>query len=1113
MVILMILIIGTATGYDLQCPAQSEWRLRANVSCYSEDKYVCLFHLLENKYEENCLGSDQSSIGSMLVFQPLFNLAECNIGRYQPIVFTTHGNIECLLIKSKCTGEGQVVYNNGSNSTDITCRCDYKKGYAFVSRPKNTCFCIPSEEDCSCLSVTCPQLSPDYQCITEGEILMNKACREIHSDISYNTHNSTVQCIVINRKSYSNAPHVAYIIITSIAVCIVLALLTAQVFVSPQILSQETVKCNGRNIGVKCRVSSYLPLTSVIWCKEPGEHTCTDTKSYNVFRCNGIRTLTYENPDYEPAAYKCIASNMIGTVESDPVQLYDNKRQKFIHELMLKGECGKLHFARLVFIGKNGVGKTSLMRRLLWQHKEDVTFTQSTDGIEVEKCNINIKDGKWSHCDKISHDLTRLIHQVYREKVLTVEKAVGNNDIRPEHFGSNTDEINRVLDDKKFSHSSDKSDNIKTDVTGSESFERDDTLSIDISRTKATTLVSENIKHNAEAVQTDINQIQPDNIKFQNVNDNTIHSYDRESDSVNDKIINQLTSTIMKSHFQQQESEQDDMMASCWLWDFAGQKDFYATHQVFLSNCAIYLLVTDSLEFTTADSIGIDIEDSAKCVSFWFDVIHCYWSTTKKDRLDPPIIVVCTNEDKFKEPSRRKNRQDTFHENLGKVLKGQEKKKHLRNIYFVSNTEDDDNVFEEIRNDISRHAMDMKDWGIDCPLKWLLFQQVLGKLSESGVPISTTMELSKIAKHDDIGITNNYEFKQCLQYCHDNGTVIYFEEESLQDHVILDPKWLVDAFRCLVTDKIANIIKVSDDWQNLTETGELTDKLISDLFKKEPNLKFFENKTHLIEVMKRFDIIVDLKNSNALYMPCMMKSCSFEKFRTQIFVGSQARHRTSWFCLDFEFLPPAFFNHILVWYIKRYSVSVILEQGLRNERKALYRQIGVFDLDSSGCEQLVVCEGRNIIALQVWNLRVSKQTYGDIRTDLIEFIVTLRDRYRLKLVFTITFKCKDGDFNSNLRKLSSLLPREYLCKEHETTHLSDDLVKPWGLSAELQLLRDTEYYRKNKGNTVKFTKLNRTFTPPFTLCSYCTILTESKTVIVKQVPRVQCKICTRYKMT
>lgn len=62
---------------------------------------------------------------------------------------------------------------------------------------------------------------------------------------------------------------------------------------------------------------------------------------------------------------------------------------------MLKDECGKLHFAKLVFIGKNGVGKTSLMRRLLGQNKEDFNSTQST----VEKCNINIKDGTWSQCD------------------------------------------------------------------------------------------------------------------------------------------------------------------------------------------------------------------------------------------------------------------------------------------------------------------------------------------------------------------------------------------------------------------------------------------------------------------------------------------------------------------------------------------------------------------------------------------------------------------------------------------------------------------------------------------------------------------------------------------
>ncbi|CAG2225386.1 unnamed protein product [Mytilus edulis] len=129
MALLLILIIETAIAYVFKCPAQAEWRFRANVSCLSEDKYVCLLNLLEQKYQDNCLGSERSSIGSNLVFQPLFNLAECKAGRYQPIVFTTHGNSGCIFLKSNCDGDGQIVYNNGTSNNDIACRCDYTKGY------------------------------------------------------------------------------------------------------------------------------------------------------------------------------------------------------------------------------------------------------------------------------------------------------------------------------------------------------------------------------------------------------------------------------------------------------------------------------------------------------------------------------------------------------------------------------------------------------------------------------------------------------------------------------------------------------------------------------------------------------------------------------------------------------------------------------------------------------------------------------------------------------------------------------------------------------------------------------------------------------------------------
>ena len=43
-----------------------------------------------------------------------------------------------------------------------------------------------------------------------------------------------------------------------------------------------------------------------------------------------------------------------------------------------------------------------------------------------------------------------------------------------------------------------------------------------------------------------------------------------------------------------------ELFVDCSIWDFAGQKEFYATHQAFLTNSAIYLLTVDlSKAFTS----------------------------------------------------------------------------------------------------------------------------------------------------------------------------------------------------------------------------------------------------------------------------------------------------------------------------------------------------------------------------------------------------------------------------------------------------------------------------------------------------------------------------------
>ena len=46
-----------------------------------------------------------------------------------------------------------------------------------------------------------------------------------------------------------------------------------------------------------------------------------------------------------------------------------------------------------------------------------------------------------------------------------------------------------------------------------------------------------------------------------------------------------------------EETTETEDYAYCDFWDFAGQRDFYATHQTFLTVNAIYLITTDLSNF------------------------------------------------------------------------------------------------------------------------------------------------------------------------------------------------------------------------------------------------------------------------------------------------------------------------------------------------------------------------------------------------------------------------------------------------------------------------------------------------------------------------------------
>ncbi|XP_063414462.1 uncharacterized protein LOC134696543 [Mytilus trossulus] len=224
------------SGFSFHCPVQSHWKHIAEKRCGSVDSYFCLFNRNEHYFTEFCRKtSDFEAPGQQLIVAGSSNGtlqgADCNSEFYQPFKFLPSGNSRCVYEKSYCSGEGQVVYSNGTLENDRSCRCDYTRGYDFVNKRKRRCYCVPSEEDCSCHLKICPPnyiLSPDYECLNENEWKPSFHCESLfpvvltkNPEIPLWTDNSSLKAHVIaNGKSAGAAVLVVFMLILSLPIIV-----------------------------------------------------------------------------------------------------------------------------------------------------------------------------------------------------------------------------------------------------------------------------------------------------------------------------------------------------------------------------------------------------------------------------------------------------------------------------------------------------------------------------------------------------------------------------------------------------------------------------------------------------------------------------------------------------------------------------------------------------------------------------------------------------------------------------------------------------------------------------------------------------------------------------
>ncbi|XP_063409161.1 uncharacterized protein LOC134692632 [Mytilus trossulus] len=373
----------------------------------------------------------------------------------------------------------------------------------------------------------------------------------------------------------------------------------------------------------------------------------------------------------------------------------------------------KRYFVRTMIVGKESVGKTCLLRRLL---KEDIADVTSTDGVDiaVRRCKINIKNGKWIIGKEIDDD-----------KLSRIMRALNPN-------AADKDTQNMQVDETKKTNSS-QSDKMFTD--------KKETTTVAKVRMDKSTDINESslmVKHEDLASEANVNHDknknsnEPASLEMQEdlATDTKGHLYKNEDMIESASLLmpaDLMSNVVSKST----EKTSSNLYALCDLWDFAGQKEFYATHQAFLTSTALYLVVADMKDDISKQGLSqcfADFQDIGEYVDFWFDSIHCHRPADERygsEHFDPPILLVFTGKDKYDKEADFKTREKELDDQMNQVLGFQTKYHHLHNKFYLSNTNDSDEEFEKLRYAIYETARKMENWGKGFPLKWILLEHLI----------------------------------------------------------------------------------------------------------------------------------------------------------------------------------------------------------------------------------------------------------------------------------------------------------------------------------------------------------------------------------------------------
>ena len=247
------------------------------------------------------------------------------------------------------------------------------------------------------------------------------------------------------------------------------------------------------------------------------------------------------------------------------------------------------------------------------------------------------------------------------------------------------------------------------------------------------------------------------------------------------------------------------------IWDFGGQEIMHATHQFFLTERSLYILVIDNR-----------LGERENGLEYWLKIIESFGG-------DSPVIVVGNKIDQ--------HQLDIDKRGL--------KAKYKTITAIVETSCKTGQGLDDLRNVLTETVIKLPHIHSKISPSWLSVRSKIEESNESYINFSKFQNICTNA-----GVINSEEQLTLLSFLHDLGIVFHYKDDPrLEDTNILNPNWVTngvyDILNSRLLAKSKGILHVNQLHQILNKT------------EYPPNKHFF-----IIDIMRKFELCFELEGSN-----------------------------------------------------------------------------------------------------------------------------------------------------------------------------------------------------------------------------------------------------------